>query len=159
VTYRYHHVGIVVPDLAAGQAEFGLAMGLQWRPSMAVTSTMLDAEGNVHEVRSHFCWSKGGVPAVELVEAVPGSPLVAPAGSPIQHIGIWVDDLPAERARLEAAGWKHYATPGAGRQVLMRGPSGLILECCDVNIDRPWICDLFPVTSEHYCPDPDGSTG
>jgi hypothetical protein len=155
--YRYHHIALAVPQLEAGMAEIGEAMGLAWRPIQQTDTTVRDSAGTVHPAPVRVTYSKGSAPAVEVFEAISGTPLDAPVGSPFHHVGVWVDDLAAESARLEAAGWSYFAGTGVGRQSLYRGPTGLVLELCDVTCDRPWLCDLFPASSPHFGPEPGSS--
>ncbi|HWE70351.1 MAG TPA: VOC family protein [Acidimicrobiales bacterium] len=150
--YRYHHIALAVPQLEAGMAEVGGALGLTWRPVQQTDTTVRDADGVVHPAPVRVTYSAGAAPAVEVFEAIPGTPLDVPVGSPFHHVGVWVDDLAAESARLEAAGWSYFAGTGVGRQALYRGPSGLVLELCDATCDRPWLCDLFPADSPHFRP-------
>ena len=85
--------------------------------------------------------SQGGPFAVELWEAIPGTPLAAPPGGGIHHIGYWVDDTVQENARLSALGFSPHATVGR-RPLLSAGPSGTVVELCDLRSDRSIARDL-----------------
>jgi hypothetical protein len=47
--------------------------------------------------------------AVEVWQAIPGTPLDMPQDGGVHHIGYWVDNLPAEANRLDVLGYP--ATP------------------------------------------------
>jgi catechol 2,3-dioxygenase-like lactoylglutathione lyase family enzyme len=148
--HRYHHIALAVPRLETGMDEVGAALGVSWRPVQELETTVRDGSGVVHPAPVWVTYSTGGPPAIELVQCIPGTPLDAPAGAPFHHVGVWVDDLAAESDRLAAAGWTFFAATGVGRQALMRGPSGLVVELCDVSADRPWLCDLLPADSPFH---------
>ena len=65
----------------------------------------------------------------------------------IHHIGYWVNDPATEAKRLDALGYPSYAT-AATTPLLNRGPSGTLIELCDLHSDRPSLRDLFPPGSE-----------
>jgi hypothetical protein len=141
------HIGIAVPDLEKGQKELGEVFSLRWRPTRVRRLTLEDAAGRTHEVECHVAFSRGGPFALEVWQAIPGTPLdVAEAGG-VHHIGYWVHDLAAEAKRLDALGYPSYAM-AAGTPLLNRGPSGTVVELCDLHSDRPSLRDLFPPESE-----------
>ena len=141
------HIGIAVPDLDQGKKELGEVFGLRWRPARARRLTLTDAAGQTYEVECHVVFSLGGPFAVEVWQAIPGTPLDVPEGGGVHHIGYWVDDLAAEAKRLDALGYPSYATVGT-TPLLNRGPAGTLVELCDVHSDRPSLRDLFPPGSE-----------
>ncbi|GAA2234480.1 VOC family protein [Promicromonospora sukumoe] len=145
------HVGVAVDDLETGKAEFSQVFGVSWRPTRVRVLTLTDAHGDDHEVECHVTFSEGGPFAVELWEAIPGTPLAAPPGGGVHHIGYWVDDIAEEGERLAALGFGPYATVG-GRPLLSAGPSGTVVELCDLHSDRPQLRDLFPAGSRHAGP-------
>ena len=99
------HIGIAVPDLEKGQKELGEVFGLRWRPARVRKLTLLDADGRLFAVECHVVFSLGGPFAVEVWQAIPGTPLDVPAAGGVHHIGYWVDDLAAEAKRLDAPGY------------------------------------------------------
>jgi catechol 2,3-dioxygenase-like lactoylglutathione lyase family enzyme len=141
------HIGIAVPDLEKGQEELGEVFGLRWRPTRVRNLTLTDAAGRTHEVECHVAFSVGGPFAVEVWQAIPGTPLDAPEARGVHHIGYWVDDITAEARRLDALGYPSYAT-AAGTPLLNVGPAGTVIELCDLHSDRPSLRDLFPSGSE-----------
>jgi catechol 2,3-dioxygenase-like lactoylglutathione lyase family enzyme len=141
------HIGIAVPDLDTGQKELGEVFGMRWRPARVRKLTLADAAGRPYEVECHVVFSLGGPFAVEVWQAIPGTPLDMPAGGGVHHIGYWVDDLAGEAKRLEALGYPSYAT-AASTPLLNRGPSGTLIELCDLHSDRPSLRDLVPPESE-----------
>ena len=92
-------------------------------------------------------FSLGGPFAVEVWQAIPGTPLDVPEAGGVHHIGYWVDDPAAEAERLGALGYPGYATAGP-TPLLNRGPAGTLIELCDLHSDRPSLRDLFPPGSE-----------
>lgn len=151
MSQRIWHIGVAVDDLTKGKEEFTHVFGLSWRPTRVRRLTLTDAQGADHEVECHVTFSQGGPFAVELWEAIPGTPLAAPPGGGVHHIGYWVEDTAQESARLTALGLGPYATVGH-RPLLNTGPSGTIVELCDLHSDRPRLRDLFPAGSQYAGP-------
>ena len=141
------HIGIAVPDLEKGKKELGEVFGLRWRPARVRKLTLADAAGRPDEVECHVVFSLGGPFAVEVWQAIPGTPLDVPEGGGVHHIGYWVDDLAAEAKRLGALGYPGCATAGT-TPPLNRGPAGTLIELCDMHSNRPSLRDLFPPGSE-----------
>jgi hypothetical protein len=145
------HLGLAVPDLEAGMVEFAALFGVEWRPVRVRHLTLTDAAGVDHEVNCEVTFSVGGPFALELWQAIPGTPLATPESGYLHHIGYWTDDVHAEGHRLEELGYPVAATVG-GTPLLQRGPGGMVLELCDLHSDRPSLRDLFPPASEHAGP-------
>jgi catechol 2,3-dioxygenase-like lactoylglutathione lyase family enzyme len=141
------HIGIAVPDLEKGQKELGAVFGLRWRPARVRKLTLTDPAGRPYEVECHVVFSRGGPFAVEVWQAIPGTPLDMPQAGGVHHIGYWTGDLAAEANRLDALGYPRYATVGT-TPLLNRGPAGTLIELCDLHSDRPSLRDLFPPESE-----------
>ena len=129
-------VGIAVPDLEKGQKELGGVFGLRWRPARVRKLTLADAAGRPYAVECHVAFSLGGPFAVEVWQAIPGTPLDMPEAGGVHHIGYRVDGLAAEAKRLDALGYAGYATAGT-TPLLNRGPAGTFIELCDLHSDRP----------------------
>jgi hypothetical protein len=144
------HFAVAVPDIGAGMEEIGKAFGVSWRPVQVSQATLRDKAGVEHRMSVKWTFSEGGPPAIEMVEAIPGTPLDAPADSVLHHIGYWVDDLHTESVRLVESGWPLVAS--SDTVAIHLGPGGLMLEPCDVNRDRPTVRDLFPPGSPHFGP-------
>ena len=104
------HIGIAVPDLARGQQELGDVFGLRWRPARVRKLALADAAGRPEDVECHVVFSLGGPFAVEVWQAIPGTPLDMPEAGGVHHIGYWADDLGAE-----ANGWMRSDTPATPR--------------------------------------------
>ena len=141
------HIGFSVPDLEQGTKELADVFGLGWRPARVRKLTLADTAGRSHEVECHVAFSLGGPFAVEVWQAIPGTPLDMPQAGGVHHIGYWAGDLAAEAKRLDALGYPVYATAGA-TPLLNRGPAGTLIELCDLHSDRPSLRDLFPAGSE-----------
>lgn len=145
---RIWHIGMAVPELERGMHELGEVFGLAWRPVRVRKMTLKDVSGRSFDVECHVTFSIGGPFAIELWQAIPGTPLAVPPSGSIHHIGYWVDNLAAEENRLTGLGYPTVASSGASLR-LSRGPCGLLLEPCDLGIDRPSLRDLFPPGSAH----------
>ena len=140
---RIWHIGMAVPDLDAGLAEIGELFGLDWRPVVTRSMTIKDAVGQAYDIDCQVTFSRGGPFAVEVWQAIPGTPLDVPEAGGVHHIGYWVDDPAAEAKRLGALGYPGYATAGT-TPLLNRGPAGTLIELCDLHSDRPSLRDLYP---------------
>lgn len=91
----FWQVGIVVRDIEAAQGELARALGIDW-------GEIVDAQQGEWSYRISI--SKQGPPYLELLEGPPGSPWDASAGSRLDHISYFVDEIGEHVARLEAAG-------------------------------------------------------
>src|SRR5258707_3263390 len=120
------HIGIAVPDLENGQKELGEVFGLRWRPARVRKLTLADAAGRPYEVECHVVFSLGGPFAVEVWQAIPGTPLDMPQAGGVHHIGYWGDDLAAEAKRPHALGYAGYATAATPPPPEPRPPRTLI---------------------------------
>lgn len=141
------HIGFAVPSLEQGMKQFGDVFGLCWRPVRVRRLTLVDAAGRPHEAECQVAFSAGASFAVEVWQAIPGTPLAVPESGGVHHIGYWVDNLAAEAERLTGLGYPAFATAGA-TPLLHHGPAGTLVELCDLHSDRPSLRDLFPPSSE-----------
>jgi hypothetical protein len=96
------HTGIVVDDLEAAKAQFGLLLGLTWLEGGGVVQ-LLTPEGQSN-VTTKYAISTEGPHHVELVQSVPGTLYTASGSSRAHHVGYWVDDVPAASAALVRTG-------------------------------------------------------
>jgi hypothetical protein len=119
----------------------------RWRPPRPRRFSLADADGRSHDVEGHVAFPLGAPFAVEVWQAIPGTPLDIPESGGVHHIGYWVDDIAAEAKRLDALGYPGFATAGTA-PLLNRGPAGTLVELCDLHSDRPSLRDLFPPGSE-----------
>jgi hypothetical protein len=100
----HYHVGIVVPDVVAAQAQLAEQVGVTWGPIMHLDETELrDGDGLDIVLPTTICYSIEA-PHLELIEEVPGSVWECNALSNLHHIGFWSDDLPADSSRLTSVG-------------------------------------------------------
>jgi Glyoxalase/Bleomycin resistance protein/Dioxygenase superfamily len=86
-------IGIVVADIDAASAELGHALGLEF-------PAPVERAFGGHRLRVAI--AKQGPPYFELLEGEPGGPWDGHSASRLDHVSYWVDDLCAERERLEA---------------------------------------------------------
>lgn len=94
-----YHAGIVVPQLERGMAELGEQLGVSF-PAIQTRTFHLWTPGGDLNVPLRFAYSRQGPPYVELIEAAPNSPWALADDSAIHHLGIFVEDLEGEIARL-----------------------------------------------------------
>jgi hypothetical protein len=146
---RIWHIGLAVPDLERGMAEFGTLFGLTWRPVVVRSMTMTDEHGAAHDVDCHVTFSLGGPFAVELWQALPGTPLATPPGGSFHHVGYWTDDHAAEKQRLADLGYPDFLRSEPGL-LIARGPGNVRVEPCDLGRDQPYLRDLYPPDSPYY---------
>jgi hypothetical protein len=153
----YFHIGFVVADLDQAMDEFGACLGLTWRPVMSASLELVDGDGKTESVTSRFAYSAGGPPAIELIQAVPGT-IFESSGSPFHHIGYWADDLVTQSAQLVERGCPLGGTLAGqdgrpSRFALHRAPWGFNVELVDRWFDRPWLRDLLPRAEAGVLPD------
>jgi hypothetical protein len=141
----FFHVGFIVPDLDAAMKEFQAALGITWR---APAEAMVPLRGphGVIEAKVHSVYSKGGPPAIELIQSVPSTPLAANDVS-FHHLGFWTDRLTTSSRDLDAHGWPCAATVASidtdpRRFTLHQSPYSFYVELFDTATPRH--ADLLP---------------
>jgi hypothetical protein len=142
----FFHVGFIVADLDAAMEEFKAALGVEWRAPIDARVPFLGPDGVV-ESNVYSVYSAGGPPAIELVQAVPGTPLAGNGGVSFHHLGFWTDRLASSAQELDAHGWPWAATVASAektpsRFTLQRSPWGFYVELFDTATPR--YADLLP---------------
>ena len=100
----FYHVGIVVPDVVAAQAELSEQLGLTWGPILHLDAVdYRDGSGRDVVLPTTMCYSVDE-PHLELIEEVPGSLWVCNQYSNLHHIGFWSDDLTVDGTGLTGSG-------------------------------------------------------
>ncbi|MFV8183428.1 VOC family protein [Streptomyces sp. AF1B] len=140
------HIGLAVPDLEKGMAEVAALFDLTWRPVVTRCMTIKDAQDRPYDVDCHVTFSLGGPFAVEVWQAIPGTPLATPEAGWLHHIGYWTADHAAERERLGALGHPPFLSSDP-TLLIARGPGNLLVEPCDLQRDQPYLRDLYPPDS------------
>jgi hypothetical protein len=102
-----------------------------------------DENGRPYDVDCHVTFSLGGPFAVEVWQAIPGTPLATPESGYLHHIGYWVGDYAAEKDRLSALGYPPFLTSDP-TLLISRGPGNILVEPCDLQRDQPYLRDLYP---------------
>jgi hypothetical protein len=97
-----YHVGVVVPDVEAGQARFSQLLGTVWGPIIESDVEVRDEDGNDRVVHTRICYSVSA-PHIELIQEQPGTPWVCNEFSNLHHIGFFSDDVPADSGKLSSA--------------------------------------------------------
>jgi hypothetical protein len=145
----FFHVGFIVPELNSAMKEFKAALGIEWRTPIHAIVPLRGPDGVV-ESNVHSVYSKGGPPAIELVESVPGTPLAGDGGVNFHHLGFWTDRLASSSRELDAHGWPCAATVAGSadqpsRFTLQQSPYGFYVELFDTAAPRH--PDLLPTTT------------
>jgi len=129
---RTHHKGISVPDIDRAVADYSAALGLTFAPIRDFDPLPFwTPEEGAREISVRATYSLGGPIHLELVQGNSSFyDTASPAGA--RHIGVWVDDLPAEADRLVAAGWTPRAAnlppeQGYGAIAYLTSPDGGLL--------------------------------
>lgn len=128
-------VALIVPNLEAAMHHFHDAFGYTFSSILEGVLPMRDASGQDSSPPLRMVVSRE-LPYLELVEAQPGTPLAAPAGTGLHHLGYYVDDLRGETERLQALGCDLQAAGVADGQspegwVYVRMHDGTVVELVD----------------------------
>ncbi len=97
------HVGIVVDDLDGALAQLTGLFGYDWGGEVDATRPVQLPAGEAI-VRFRFRYSRT-TPRVEVIQSQPSTLWTVAPGSGIHHLGYWSDDVAADGAALEAAGY------------------------------------------------------
>ena len=98
-----YHFGIITTDFDGTVSRLTREIGLTWSPLIEVTVGIWTRDFETREMSPRAIYSREQ-PCFEVVQAVPGTPLVPIAGRPIHHLGYWTDDLLGESEALLARG-------------------------------------------------------
>ncbi len=113
----HYHVGIVVTDLRAAQAQLTEQIGVRWGPVLHFDANELrDGGGEDLVLPITFCYSVEE-PHLELIQELPGSVWACNDHSNLHHIGFWSDDLHADGAHLVDSGCPMQLCGRAGTDV------------------------------------------
>lgn len=97
------HVGLVVDDLDTALDELTALFGYEWGDEVDVPTRVLLPDGEA-TVAFRFRYSRS-TPRLEVIQSRPGTLWTPAPGSGIHHLGYWSDDVAADGARLERAGY------------------------------------------------------
>jgi hypothetical protein len=100
---RIYHIGIVVQDLARAMDELGTSLGYTWTDVRTLAGDILTPAGK-QPTSARIVFTRQGPPWLEFIEGPADSIWSAAGGNAIHHLGFYVDDLEAEKARLESMG-------------------------------------------------------
>jgi hypothetical protein len=128
-----YHMGLVVPDIDAAMAQMSAQLGLTWAPVRPFPVRVSEGGRPPVSLDVLATYSQQGPPYFELIHAI-GDGLWSPANAgQLHHLGIFVDDVAAEVARLEALGFVTEMTGvlpdgGLGGPVYLRNSLGVRVE-------------------------------
>lgn len=131
---RLYHTGIRVADIDQAMVEMGGSLGVTWATVQHNTAqSVWTPERGSHEVELTFVYSTEGPQHIELLMSGPDSIWHAGDSPGVHHLGVWVDDVPAETQRCIDAGWTVAAAgaspdDGYGAFTYVVPPSGPIIE-------------------------------
>lgn len=137
---RMYHTGMIVSDVHAAVEKMSADLNLEF----AVIKTFdplpfWTPERGSHEVVVSATYSRQGPQHLELVQGT--GDFYNPGAHPdSRHIGVWVDDLPAEAQCLIEAGWQVLAagaSPEEGYGILayLKPPEGgLVVELVSTDL-------------------------
>lgn len=138
VSFEIYHSGFVVSDIASAMAELTTTLGYDW---LDVVTRRLRFRGPEAEqsVELTFTYTRRGPHRLELLQEVPGTIWETRDGlATPHHVGMWVEDVAAESARLAADGspllWTYAGDPDrAVGFAYHRLPCGLMVELVDTS--------------------------
>jgi hypothetical protein len=130
-----YHFAVIVPDLAAAQAELTAALGVRWAAEQRRATRVEDGT----EIDVRFVYSVTGPPHLELIEQRAGTLFGTPG---LHHIGVFTDEPHAASAELEALGWprESVAIDAEGQwagALFHQGTAGLRVEVVDIATSGP----------------------
>jgi hypothetical protein len=124
------HTGIVVEDLDAALDELGAAFGYEWGHELDV-GTDVQLPDRVITVQFRFRYSRT-TPRIEVIQARPDTPWTRVEVSGVHHLGYWSDDVAADMAALQEAGYAFeagaHSPDGPPGWAYCRHPHGLRIE-------------------------------
>jgi hypothetical protein len=124
------HTGVVVEDLESALVELTELFGYEWCDEVRVEQPVQLPTGAA-TVEFQFRYSRS-TPRLEVIQQQPGTLWMPAAGSGIHHLGYWSDDVAADGAALERAGYALEAAgagpPGSRSWAYHRSPAGPRIE-------------------------------
>lgn len=145
------HVGVVCEDIEVTIAEYAL-LGYTFALRAGTVRLRRPGLGPQDPFGARSAWSLQGPPHIELGEIADagGEPYMWPARGHdyVDHVGYWVEDLPAASALLESNGFPLEATPdGDDTRPLgfcyHRTPSGARIELEDGPMRKAILAEQF----------------
>lgn len=130
------HVAFTVSRLEEAMDDLHKAIGAGWGAIHEFEAEMIDGQGGRHNFPARVVFSTCEPCAIELFEAVPGTPLAQRGRNPFHHVGYWTDDIVGERAELDRLGWA-CAGATADRISVHVGRARIAIEACNVRVQRP----------------------
>jgi catechol 2,3-dioxygenase-like lactoylglutathione lyase family enzyme len=101
---QIYHVGVVVQDLDRAMDDLSTALGYNWTAVRTMNTSVLLPSGSPAPISLRLAFTKQGPPWLEFIEGPAGSVWSAAGGNMLHHVAFYVDDLEAERQRMESLG-------------------------------------------------------
>ena len=131
------HTGVVVHNLDRALADLSALFGYEWCEEIHVEQPVQTPTGDT-TVEFRFRYSRS-TPRLEVIEQRPATLWVPVPGSGIHHLGYWSDDVGADSAAMEKAGYAFEAAglgPEGGRAwSYYRSPDGPRIELVSRNLE------------------------
>jgi catechol 2,3-dioxygenase-like lactoylglutathione lyase family enzyme len=142
-----YHCGVLVEDLDTALPAFESFLGIAFREAESRALTPPSAEGQAAADLAaataaapvRFAFSVGGVPYVELIEAQGEGLFDRAGGLGVHHVGSWVEDTDAARARHAEAGLgtrARFIDPDEVERVAYAGDAAITVESVNARL-RP----------------------
>jgi len=143
---RTFHTGIVVSDIHAAQGALASSIDVAWSPIRTFEPLPFWTPAlGTHDVVVSACYSRQGPVHLELCQGT--GRFYDPEAQPdARHIGVWVDDLPAETEQLLRQDWQVLAAGAAPEEgygaicYMQPGMGGLVIELVSTDL-KPFIED------------------
>lgn len=101
---RLYHIGVVVQDLDRAMDELATAMGYTWTTVRTMDTSVLLASGGPKPINLRLAFTRQGPPWMEFIEGPSDSVWSSAGGNALHHVAFYVDDLEAEKQRMESLG-------------------------------------------------------
>ncbi|MBI5949819.1 MAG: VOC family protein [Chloroflexi bacterium] len=135
---QIYHIGVTVPVLDRALDELGEQMGFTWS-EVRTLNVRVRMDSRIVEASARVAFSREGPPWFEVIEGPPDTIWAPDQGIGLHHVGLYVDDLAAETARLEKLGMQieaaNLAPDGTLRSfAYLNGFAGVRVELVDVRV-------------------------
>jgi len=100
---QIYHIGVTVSSIDRALDELGAQMGFTWT-DVRTLNARVRMGSRIVEGSARVAFSREGPPWFEVIEGPPDTIWAPEQGIGLHHVGLYVDDLPGEIARLERLG-------------------------------------------------------
>jgi hypothetical protein len=137
----FYHFGMIVADFDAALDHFTREMGVRWSPVIDVDLRVWTRDRGLLDIRPRAVYSVAA-PHLEIVAAIPDTPMDVRPGHPIHHLGYWTRDLHGDVAAMETRGWSRILNADDNGRMFgmayLQSPEGQIVELVDRSSFPDW---------------------